>query len=102
MKKLENHLLNETIEAREDGTLKDIDGFIEFLEDEIKTYSSWKNALQHKDRWESKDREDDSSWKAMLNELRDTLNSANKLKRIYQHRADQIKDRNKLGRWSRM
>lgn len=102
MKKLEGHLLNEVSTSREDGSLKDIDGIIDFLEDEIKTYASWKNSLQHKDRWGTNDREDDSDWKVLLNGLNDTLDSAKKLKNIYQRRSDKLKDRNKLGRWSRM
>lgn len=102
MKKLEGHLLNEVATSREDGSLKDIDGIIDFLEDEIETYASWKNALQRKDRWVTNDREDDSDWKVLLNGLNDTLDSAKKLKSSYQRRSDKLKNRNKLGRWSRM
>ena len=93
MKKLERRLLGETIELKEDGTLKDMDGFIEFLEDEMETYSSWKQALQYKDRWEHNDREDESDWKVIINGLRDTLKNVKGLKIIYQHRADRLKRR---------
>lgn len=102
MKKLEGHLLGESIESREDGSLKDIDGVIDFLEDEIETYASWKNALQRKDRWGANDREDDVDWKLLLNGLNDTLDTIKKLKIIYQRRRDRAKDRMKSGRWSRM
>jgi urease accessory protein UreF len=93
MNKLEKHLLDEEYKPREEDIIKDIDGFIDFLEDELKTYASWKGSLQHKDRWESKDHEDEQHWGMLIDELKNTLKTAQKLKDSYQHRATKSKER---------
>jgi squalene cyclase len=93
MNKLEKHLLDESYIPREEGTLKDIDGFLEFLEDEVKTYASWKNSLNHKDRWESNDQEDESNWRMIIEELNNTMKSVKKLRDSYERISKRLKSR---------